>query len=62
MHRTAQIVQIQIEEGVGNMEEPEGAGLIEPPEPAASPFESPIAPPSSSKPWRHSKKRRWGKG
>jgi uncharacterized Zn finger protein len=62
MHRTAQIVQIQIEEGVGNMEEPEAMAAEAPPEPAASPFESPITPPSTSKPWRHSKKRRWGKG
>jgi len=56
MHRTAQVVQLQIEEGVGNMEEPE---LNEAPPP--SPFETPIPAPSSSKPWRHSKKRRWGK-
>ena len=57
MHRTAQVVQLQIEEGVGNMEEDP-----EPPEaPAPSPFETPIASPSISKPWRHSKKRRWGK-
>ena len=57
MHRTAQVVQLQIEEGVGNMEEPE---LNDAPPP--SPFETPIPAPSSSKPWRHSKKRRWGKG
>ena len=56
MHRTAQVVQLQIEEGVGNMEEPE---LNDAPPP--SPFETPIPAPSSSKPWRHSKKRRWGK-
>ncbi len=56
MHRTAQVVQLQIEEGVGNMEEPE---INDAPPP--SPFETPIPAPSSSKPWRHSKKRRWGK-
>ncbi|MDR3682287.1 MAG: SWIM zinc finger family protein [Geothrix sp.] len=60
MHRTAQIVQIQIEEGVGNMEEPEVPQSEV--EAATSPFESPITPPPSSKPWRHNKKRRWGKG
>ena len=56
MHRTAQVVQLQIEEGVGNMEEPEASDT-----PPPSPFETPIPTPSSSKPWRHSKKRRWGK-
>ena len=56
MHRTAQVVQLQIEEGVGNMEEPEASDT-----PPPSPFETPIPAPSSSKPWRHSKKRRWGK-
>jgi len=60
MHRTAQVVQIQIEEGVGNMEEPETSP--QEPGPAPSPFETPMPPPASSKPWRHSKKRRWGKG
>jgi uncharacterized Zn finger protein len=50
LHRTAQVVQQQIEEGVGAMEEPEGE-TAEP-----SPFESPLpaAPPT----WRP-KKRRW---
>ena len=56
MHRTAQVVQQQIEEGVGNLEEePEGAA-----DPVApSPFESQI-PPQMPQPknWRH-KKRRW---
>lgn len=62
MHRTAQIVQIQIEEGVGNMEEPEGAAAEPVPEAEPSPFESPIAPAGNTKTWRHNKKRRWGKG
>jgi len=61
MHRTAQVVQIQIEEGVGNMEEPEAQPEAAP-EPAASPFESAMPAQPSAKPWRHSKKRRWGKG
>jgi len=56
MHRTAQVVQMQIEEGVENMEDPEPADL-----PAPSPFETPIPAPSMTKPWRHNKKRRWGK-
>jgi uncharacterized Zn finger protein len=57
MHRTAQVVQQQIEEGIGNMEEPE----VPEAEAAPSPFESPIpAVPGATKPWRH-KKRRWGK-
>lgn len=56
MHRTAQVVQQQIEEGVGNLEEPEPAA---PDAAAPSPFESPI-PPQIPQPknWRH-KKRRW---
>ncbi|NTV74270.1 MAG: hypothetical protein HGA66_08685, partial [Holophaga sp.] len=61
MHRTAQVVQIQIEEGVGNMEEPEAQPEAAA-EPAASPFESAMPAQPSAKPWRHSKKRRWGKG
>ncbi len=62
MHRTAQVVQIQIEEGVGNMDEPETAASEAPADPVASPFESPIPSPTNAKPWRHNKKRRWGKG
>jgi hypothetical protein len=58
MHRTAQVVQLQIEEGVDTMEDPEAPADT----PAPSPFETPMpAPPPSSKPWRHNKKRRWGK-
>jgi uncharacterized Zn finger protein len=56
MHRTAQVVQLQIEEGVDNMEDPEPAETPEP-----SPFETPIPAPPVAKPWRHNKKRRWGK-
>ncbi len=56
MHRTAQVVQQQIEEGVGNLEE-EPEGTADPVAP--SPFESQI-PPQMPQPknWRH-KKRRW---
>jgi uncharacterized Zn finger protein len=54
MHRTGQVVQQQIEEGVGNMEDPEGTEATAP-----SPFESPIPPViQPPKTWRH-KKRRW---
>jgi uncharacterized Zn finger protein len=55
MHRTGQVVQQQIEEGVGNLEDAEAAADAV----AASPFESPI-PPQIPQPknWRH-KKRRW---
>ncbi len=55
MHRTAQVVQQQIEEGVGNMEDAEAAADAA----APSPFESPM-PPQIPQPknWRH-KKRRW---
>ena len=57
MHRTAQVVQMQIEEGVDSMEDPEPAEA-----PAApSPFETPIPAPPAAKPWRHAKKRRWSK-
>ncbi|MCE1228546.1 MAG: SWIM zinc finger family protein [Firmicutes bacterium] len=56
MHRTAQVVQTQIEEGIGTLEDPEA-------EPAApSPFESHIPkglmPPTRN--WR-GKRRRWGR-
>ena len=57
MHRTAQVVQLQIEEGVGNMEDPEP----QPAETAVSPFETPITPAPAAKPWRHNKKRRFSK-
>ncbi|HNX93859.1 MAG TPA: SWIM zinc finger family protein [Holophaga sp.] len=54
MHRTAQVVQQQIEEGVSGMEDPEAAA-----ENAPSPFESPMPPTvHTQKAWRH-KKRRW---
>jgi hypothetical protein len=55
MHRTGQVVQQQIEEGVGNLEDPEN-----PSDPVApSPFESQIpAQIPQPKNWRH-KKRRW---
>jgi len=58
MHRTAQVVQTQIEEGVGNLEDPEMHGDA----PPTSPFESPMPPPApvSHKGWR-GKKRRWSK-
>ena len=56
MRRTAQVVQLQIEEGVDSMEDPDP-----PDSPAPSPFETPIPAPPAAKPWRHSKKRRWGK-
>lgn len=57
MHRTAQVVQKQIEEGIGNLEEAEDRDAQ-----PASPFESalPPTPPTSGRPWKH-KKRRWGK-
>jgi len=58
LHRTAQVVQLQIEEGVDNMDDPEPPAS----EPAASPFETPIpVAAAAAKPWRHNKKRRWGK-
>lgn len=58
LHRTAQVVQTQIEEGVGNLEEPEAGTEAQ----APSPFESPIPPPApgTHKGWR-GKKRRWSK-
>ena len=57
MHRTAQVVQMQIEEGVETMDDPEPAEV-----PAApSPFETPMPAPNIAKPWRHNKKRRWNK-
>lgn len=57
MHRTAQVVQMQIEEGVETMEdqEPDEAPA------APSPFETPMPAPNIAKPWRHNKKRRWNK-
>ena len=57
MHRTAQVVQQQIEEGVGNLEDAHDRETQ-----PASPFESALPPPapSSKRPWKH-KKRRWGK-
>jgi len=63
MHRTAQIVQKQIEEGIGTMEEADPASYEPAPEPpASSPFETPLPASSNPKPWRHNKKRRWSKG
>ena len=55
MHRTAQVVQQQIEEGVGTLEDAEGAENAE--DAAPSPFESPIPPAPVQKAWRP--KRRW---
>jgi len=57
MHRTAQMVKQQIEEGIGNLEDPEGTPECSTP----SPFESPIpAAPPRPKAWRN-RKRRWTK-
>jgi uncharacterized Zn finger protein len=56
MHRTAQVVQLQIEDGIGNMEETESDGTT-----ISSPFETPIHNPPVSKTRRHNKKRRWNK-
>ncbi|MDP2876638.1 MAG: SWIM zinc finger family protein [Holophaga sp.] len=59
MHRTAQVVQTQIEEGIGTLEDPDALpGEAAP----ASPFESPIPPPAppANRNWR-GKKRRWSK-
>jgi uncharacterized Zn finger protein len=58
MHRTAQVVQVQIEEGIGTMEDPEPQPGDAP---SSSPFETPIPVAGAAKPWRHNKKRRWGK-
>jgi uncharacterized Zn finger protein len=57
LHRTAQVVQQQIEEGVGNMDEPEGTE-----DAAPSPFDSPLPTPNTNhtNPWRP-KKRRWNR-
>ena len=58
MHRTAQVVQLQIEDGVGDMGELESDGAT-----VSSPFETPIHnPPPILKVRRHNKKRRWNKG
>nr|WP_320132983.1 SWIM zinc finger family protein [uncultured Holophaga sp.] len=57
LHRTAQMVKQQIEEGVGNLEDAEGA----PEQAAPSPFDSPVpAAPARSRNWRN-RKRRWSK-
>ena len=57
MHRTAQVVQLQIEEGIGTMEDPESPAEDLP----TSPFETPIPAAAPAKPWRNAKKRRYGK-
>lgn len=57
MHRTAQVVQLQIEDGIGNMEGIESDGAV-----ILSPFETPIYNPPIPKISRHNKKRRWNKG
>ncbi len=58
MHRTAQWVQQQIEEGPRGLGDEEGEGE---PEQPASPFDAPLQPaPRPNRNWRH-KKRRWGK-
>ena len=56
MHRTAQWVHQQIEDGPGRLEEEDGE--VERP---ASPFDTPVPlQPRTSRNWRH-KKKRWGK-
>ena len=56
MHRTAQWVQQQIEDGPGRLEEEDGEA-----ESPASPFDTPLPPPQRpNRNWRH-KKKRWGK-
>ena len=58
MHRTAQWVQQQIEDGPRRLEDEDGEGELEQP---ASPFDAPLQPvPRPNRNWRH-KKRRWGK-
>jgi hypothetical protein len=58
MHRTAQWVQQQIEDGPRRLDDEEGEGEHEQP---ASPFDAPLQPaPKPNRNWRH-KKRRWGK-
>jgi hypothetical protein len=60
MHRTAQWVQQQIEDGPRRMDDGEGEGEGESEQPA-SPFEAPLeAAVKPNRNWRH-KKRRWGK-
>ena len=60
MHRTAQWVQQQIEEGPRRMDDGDGDGEPELEQPA-SPFDAPLQPaPKPGRNWRH-KKRRWGK-
>jgi uncharacterized Zn finger protein len=56
MHRTAQVVQLQIEDGIGNMEEVEPMAAT-----VSSPFETPIHNTPIPKARRHNKKRRWNK-
>ena len=56
MHRTAQLVQRQIEDGVGAIED-NGTE-----QEAISPFETPLPPqasPRAHRHWRHHKRRRW---
>ncbi|HEX9080821.1 MAG TPA: SWIM zinc finger family protein [Holophagaceae bacterium] len=56
MHRTAQWVHQQIEDGPGRMEDEEA-------ESQASPFDAPLPPlQRPNRPWRHRKKRWGGKG
>jgi len=55
MHRTAQVVQQQIEEGIGSLEDGDENG--ENAEAASSPFESPVPAPRPNH-WRH-KRKRW---
>ena len=56
MHRTAQWVHQQIEDGPGRLEDAEGDA-----ESQASPFDTPLQPVTRpSRNWRH-KKKRWGK-
>jgi hypothetical protein len=56
MHRTAQVVQRQIEDGVGEIEYDGGEAEAE----AASPFETPLPSPRiahRNRVWRHKRKR-----
>jgi uncharacterized Zn finger protein len=56
MHRTAQVVKLQIEDGINNMEDAEPVCNT-----GFSPFETPINNAPVTKTRRHAKKRRWNK-
>jgi len=56
MHRTAQVVQRQIEDGIGAIEDDSAESEV------TSPFQTPLPPRISPHPhrhWRHNKRRRW---